>query len=93
MLKQLLYRNVQRLRGGLAVKAHRLRVYLSTLGMRVIQKKPRGRLAQILDGGTFGQFPLCCPPRQKSRVKPFEEKVKDLLTQVAVENLWQVVGV
>ena len=34
----LLYRNVQRFRGGLAFKAHRL-VYHSTLGLRVIKKK------------------------------------------------------
>ena len=32
-------------------------VHHSTLGMRVIKKKPRGRLAQILDGGSFGQEP------------------------------------
>ena len=35
---QLLYRNVQRFRGGLVFKAHRL-VYHSTLGSRVIKKK------------------------------------------------------
>ena len=35
---QLLYRNVQRFRGGLALKAHRL-LYHSALGLRVIQKK------------------------------------------------------
>ena len=32
--------NVQRFRGGLVVKAHRL-VYHSTLGLRVIKKKKR----------------------------------------------------
>ena len=34
----LLHRNVQRFRGGLVCKAHRL-LYHSTLGLRVIQKK------------------------------------------------------
>ena len=37
---QLLYRNVQRSRGGLVFKAHRL-VYHSILGLRVIKKKRR----------------------------------------------------
>jgi len=37
-IEQLLYRNVQRFRGGLVVQAHR-RVYHSTLGLRVIKKK------------------------------------------------------
>jgi len=36
--EQLLYRNVQRFRGGLVFKAHRL-LYHSTLGLRVIKKK------------------------------------------------------
>ena len=36
----LLHRNVQRFRGGLVFKAHRL-VYHSTLGLRVITKKKR----------------------------------------------------
>ena len=35
---ELLYRNVQRFRGGLVFKAHRL-LYHSTLGLRVIKKK------------------------------------------------------
>ena len=35
---QLLYRNVQRFRGGLVCKAHRP-LYHSTLGLRVIKKK------------------------------------------------------
>ena len=35
---QLLHRNVQRFRGGLVFKAHRL-VYHSTLGSRVIKRK------------------------------------------------------
>jgi len=34
---QLLYRNAQRLRGGLVFKDHRL-LYHSTLGLRVIKK-------------------------------------------------------
>ena len=33
-------RNVQRFRGGLVCKAHRL-LYLSTLGLRVIKKKKK----------------------------------------------------
>jgi len=40
--EQLLYRNMQWFRGGLAFKAHRL-LYHGTLGVRVIKKKiPRG---------------------------------------------------
>jgi len=38
--EQLLYRNVQRFRGGLVFKAHRL-VYHSTIGWRLIQKKKK----------------------------------------------------
>jgi len=38
--EQLLYRNVQRFRGGLVFKAHRL-LYHSTLGSRVIKKKKK----------------------------------------------------
>jgi len=38
--EQLLHRNVQRFRGGLVCKAHRL-LYHSTLGLRVIKKKKR----------------------------------------------------
>jgi len=38
VVQQLLYRNVQRFRGGLVFKAHRL-LYHSTLGLRVIKKK------------------------------------------------------
>jgi len=36
--QQLLYRNVQRFRGGLVFKAHRL-VYHSTLGLRVTKRE------------------------------------------------------
>ena len=47
--EQLLSRNVERCRGGLVFKAHRL-VYHSTLGLRVIKKKkksaPEGRAPQ-----------------------------------------------
>ena len=39
----LLNRSVQRFRGGLVLKAHRL-VYHSTLGLRVIQKKGKIRI-------------------------------------------------
>ena len=35
-----LHRNVQRFRGGLVLKAHRL-LYHSTLGLRVVTKKKR----------------------------------------------------
>ena len=50
-------RNVQRFRGGLVFKAHRL-VYHSTLGWRVIKKKkmracPRGRLRGKGQGSVF----------------------------------------
>ena len=38
---QLLYRNVQRFRGGLVFKAHRL-LYHSILGLGVMKKKRRG---------------------------------------------------
>ena len=41
---ELLHRNVQRLRGGLVFKAHRL-LYHSTLGFRVITKKKGASLA------------------------------------------------
>ena len=37
-MEQLLRRNVNRFRGGLVFKAHRL-VYHSTLGLRVMKKK------------------------------------------------------
>ena len=42
--EQLLDRNVQRFRGGLLFKAHRL-LYHSTLGIRVIQKKKKVTLS------------------------------------------------
>ena len=45
ILEQLLRRNVNRFRGGLVFKAHRL-VYDSTLGLRVVKKKDAGN-----DGG------------------------------------------
>ena len=37
-----LSRNVQRFRGGLVVKAHRLLYHHSTLGLREIKKKKKG---------------------------------------------------
>ena len=43
---RLLHRNVQRFRGGLVFKAHRL-VYHSTLGLRVIKKIKRHRHAAV----------------------------------------------
>ena len=42
--EQLLYRNVQRFRGGLVFKAHR-RLYYSTLGFRVMKKKNKKEAA------------------------------------------------
>ena len=48
--EQLVYRNVQRFRGGLVCKARRL-VYHSTLGLRVIKKKKKKKTtadAQLL---------------------------------------------
>jgi len=43
--EQLLHRNVQRFRGGLVFKAHRL-LYHSTLGLRVIKKRRRSDAVQ-----------------------------------------------
>ena len=71
---QQLYRNVQRFRGGLVCKAHRL-VHHSTLGLRVIKQKKRvpdktrgvergfesatNRIAGIKEGNSeFGQTNL-----------------------------------
>jgi len=50
--EQLLYRTVQRFRGGLVFKAHR-RVYHSTLGLRVIKKKKKKNIdaALVIAGG------------------------------------------
>jgi len=47
--EKLLYRNVQRFRGGLVFKTHRL-LYHSTPGLRVINKKRRVTLAPANDG-------------------------------------------
>ena len=47
--EQLLYRNMQRFRGGLVFKAHIL-LYYSTLGLRVIKKNRQGRARTGLDG-------------------------------------------
>jgi hypothetical protein len=52
--EQVLHRNVQRFRGGLAFKAHRF-LYHSTLGLRVIKKKKGGL---VLDLGRPGFFRL-----------------------------------
>ena len=41
-LRQLLHRNVQRFRGGLVFKAHRL-LHHSALGLRVIKKEKKER--------------------------------------------------
>ena len=43
--EQLLHGNMQRSRGGLAFKAHRL-LYDSALGLRVIKKKRKDRSAE-----------------------------------------------
>ena len=53
--EQLLHRNVQRFRGGLVFKAHRL-LYHSTLGVRVIKKKKCGKC-------------LPCPERHARRCR------------------------
>ena len=45
--EQLLHRNVQRFRGGLVFKAHRL-LYHSTLGSRVIKKKKKNHLQRAV---------------------------------------------
>ena len=51
--EQLLSRNVERFRGGLVSKAHRL-LYHSTLGLRVMKKKKEeGRLALAAGEGVF----------------------------------------
>ena len=55
------HRNVQRFRGGLVFKAHRL-LYHSTLGLRVIKKKKKGcwcvtRLLYVI---LFGFGEECC---------------------------------
>ena len=44
--RQLLYRNVQRFRGGLVLKARRI-LYQSTLGLRVKKKKKKGLLQMV----------------------------------------------
>ena len=46
----LLYRNVQRFRGGLVFKAHRL-LYHSTLGLRVMKKKDLEVELEVVDLG------------------------------------------
>ena len=65
--EQLLRRNVNRFRGGLVFKAHRL-VYYSTLGLRVIKEKKReekrngqGVHRQIMSvrQGVYRQIVLC----------------------------------
>jgi len=48
--EQLLYRNVQRFRGGLVFKAHRL-LYHLTLGLRVIKKKANIISVEVSDSG------------------------------------------
>ena len=66
--EQLLYRNVQRFRGGLVLKAHRL-VYHATLGLRVIKKKKKQPQKMSLAWGTFrvfgGSIPGTDPSDQK----------------------------
>ena len=54
-----LRRNVQRFRGGLVCKAHRL-LHHSTLGLRVITKKKVGVRTWVL-GGDFFDFLACLP--------------------------------
>jgi len=56
---QLLYRNAQRFRGGLAFKAHRL-LYHSAPGLRVIKKKKQK--VGLYDA--LARPPLHPPPRR-----------------------------
>ena len=46
--EQLLHKNVQRFRGGLVFKAHRL-LYHTTLGLRVIKKKKTREDKAVVD--------------------------------------------
>ena len=59
--EQLLHRNVQRFRGGLVFKAHRL-LYLSTLCLRVIKKKKKtpGCQGFTLPSATLGRSQDVC---------------------------------
>ena len=56
----LLYRNVQRFRGGLACKAHRL-LYHSSLGLRIIQKEKKRSRTIGRKGGGGGRACLMAP--------------------------------
>ena len=57
-MAQLLHRNVQRFRGGLVFKAHRL-VYHSTLGLREIAKKRRWACLDATRRDTCDIQPTC----------------------------------
>ena len=61
--------NVQRFRGGLVVKAHRL-VYHSTLGLRAIKKKKKGDQTLSIASLLFRASPLACWTMLKSSVPP-----------------------
>jgi len=52
-------RNVQRFRGGLAFKAHRL-LYHSTLGLRVIKKKRRSAASRAASHECCDALPASC---------------------------------
>jgi len=65
--------NVQRFRGGLVVKAHRL-LYHSTLGLRVIKKKKRrsGETAETELGDEMSE----CVANWSQQVKSSSRSVK-----------------
>ena len=50
-------RNVERFRGGLVVKAHRL-VYHSTLGLRVIKKKKEKTVQKMFRESSENVWPV-----------------------------------
>ena len=60
--KVLLHRNVQRFRGGLVFKAHRL-VYHSTLGLRVIKKKNIKKVHPEPKPSTLKPYPATFDPK------------------------------
>ena len=63
--EQLLYRNVQRFRGGLVFKAHRL-LYRSILGLRVIKKKTKKNTRPVF----IRPVPVAPPSFSQRRERP-----------------------
>jgi len=72
---QLLSRNVNRFRGGLVFKAHRL-VYHSTLGLRVIKKKKTLAGTRV---GRAGQRTVCTRASREGDMPP-----------TAFERIWHI---